>query len=242
VSEEEGAETVPERCQRVFLEPGERRHPEIEPLIALRLAPQEELHEQELHEARVRAGSVSHQIARDFRVLGAREQVREADGCAIAPHDGERKAAEIGAREEPEGEAFLPGTLLCEPGIRDRAQIGKERLHARRRHDLEGEAVALSTSMHGAQALPRPAVEGKGRQRHARFLAQLPQVETEIQIQRELLGPYLVEHGPAAVPVAQLAKAPREIPDHRGGPDRIAEGDPAPPLDSVHDEAASLAV
>src|SRR3546814_5880901 len=62
VSKDIGAEAVPGRCRRPVLKAREGCHPEIEPAIPLRLAPQHQLDEEEVDDATRRFWEVAHEV------------------------------------------------------------------------------------------------------------------------------------------------------------------------------------
>src|SRR5262249_23290914 len=66
VAEHEVADAMPRWRERVTLEPGQWRHPEVEPLIALSAAPFHQLTEQVIHGTAVRFVAEPHQVHREL--------------------------------------------------------------------------------------------------------------------------------------------------------------------------------
>ena len=90
--------------------------------------------------------------------------------------------------------------------------------------------------------LRAPPASEKPVERHARLLAELAQLEAEVEVDRQVLGADLVERGEPAVLVGQLAELPGELAADVGRADRIAHRDPAAAADAVHQEARARLV
>ena len=76
-----------------LLQPGERRHPEAEPAVALRAAPEQQLGEEELHHARRRVVEVAQAELGRIDAGG----FAGADDLLAGVHDGLRQVVEVGA-------------------------------------------------------------------------------------------------------------------------------------------------
>src|SRR5262245_47186780 len=199
VSEQDRPEPIPERSEPVALEAGERRHPEAEPAVALRLAPEGELREEILHDPGRRVGAVAHQIDRELLFRVSRPHVRERHHLPSARHHREGRALQVLAIEEAEREALLARLLAREPRVRDRLEPVEKGRHGGRRDDLERASLPLRAVVRLAQALALPACEREARERYARLLAELAQREPEVEVHGEVLGAHLVEGRDPAV-------------------------------------------
>lgn len=67
VPENKGSQAMSERSETAILQPGKGGHSEIEPAEAPFFPPEHEFQEEELHDARGRIVSVTHEIWRDLR-------------------------------------------------------------------------------------------------------------------------------------------------------------------------------
>ena len=86
--------------------------------------------------------------------------------------------------------------------------------------------------------MPGP-LDREALERHQRLLAELLEGQAELQELRQALGHDVVERGPGAVAVAELAELPEDLEPLLGRPDRLAHGDPAAATHAEHDEAAA---
>src|SRR5205823_123990 len=136
---------------------------------------------------------------------------------------------------ESEGEAFLARLLLGEPGVGDGAELGEDRPG---RLDREAAPLGLDAALHLADPLARAPFERERREVDAGLLADLQRRQAEVEVVVEVLALDLVEDRPAGVEVAELAELPEQLLLLVLGADRVAHGDPAPPLDAVHDEGS----
>src|ERR1019366_4632650 len=96
--------------------------------------------------------------------------------------------------------------------------------------------VALGATALRAQLGPRTAFEREIGEPDARLLAELHHRKPQIAVQRQLIGTDLIEHGPAAVAVRELAKTPHQLLLASALADRIAERHPTAAVDLVHQE------
>jgi len=80
----------------------ERRHAQVERAVALRLAPREEAHEEEIHETVGRVGHVPHQVDAGLRREIRAQQRRERHGARVRAHDRDRRAPQVRLVERAE--------------------------------------------------------------------------------------------------------------------------------------------
>ena len=168
------------------LKPGERRHAQIEPAVALLFTPQHGLDEQKVHHAAGRVGDMPHQIDRQLIALATLPDIGKGDDAALAPHHGLSEMRQIFGVEEPERKALFARAALGQPSVGNPAQLRHDSAYLFRRHHLERAALALEPPADVAQILaPAATFERELRQVDASLLAQFEQRHAGIDIQRK---------------------------------------------------------
>ena len=183
---------------------------------------------------------VAHQVDRQLAPVAAGPEVGEGDDPGAAADHRDREVLQVGGVEAAEREALLARrSWLRQPLVRDRGERRQDRGHGRRRHDLEPAPSRAQAPQRVAQALvARPSIVKPASGTRA-CSPSFWKVRPSSRNRRQALGHDVVEDGPGAVAVAELAELPEQLEPLLGRPDRLAHGDPAAAAHAEHDEAAA---
>ena len=239
----EPAETMPRRRERATLEPRQRRHAEIELLVAFVSA--HSISFTKRYSITPRGASLEKRMRSAEAVCFASlvQTFANATISPVAPRDRHRKVREVLGVEETR--ARIPSHVCASPRAshpRRPASSGQQRFTCSAA--TISNVVPLRSTSLTVRRRPRrlPPSSENSAKLHVRFFTELQQREPEIDAQREQVTAHLIEHRPAAMPVRELAESPRELGMLRRWSERIAERDPAAARHAVHDERlASLA-
>ena len=178
----------------------------------------------------------------DNSLVPARQRLAKATTAPAAAHHGAIEVHQVALVEKPQRKALLGRVLFGKPGIGHRAQFVQYGCDGRARNDLELGTLADRAPMRVAQIRPRRTVQRKSIERHARLFAQFAEIQTEIDVQGQILRLHLIEHRRDRHHIAIFQKLPCQRFTGFGRPDRVAHRHPAVPGHLVHDERRALGV
>ncbi len=115
VAEYEVADAMPPRREPPRFDARQRRHAEVEPVIALGAPPLHQLDEQVVHRAAGGFIAEAHQVHRELLAGAGGPQIGEGGRAAFAAHQRHREVAQVFGREGADREALLAGGLAGEP-------------------------------------------------------------------------------------------------------------------------------
>jgi len=117
ITEDKCPEAIPERGKGMVFNPGKGRHPEIEPPVAVSLAPKHKLHEKIIHHATRRLWEVAHEIDRQFFLFCTAPDVGKGDDLMILSDDTRRELFQILRVKESQREPLFSRGFMLQPGI-----------------------------------------------------------------------------------------------------------------------------
>ncbi len=107
-------------------------------------------------------------------------------------------------------------------------------------HDLKCCAVAFRAAMRLSQIGAWTALEREVGEVHTSFFADLQCGESQVDVERQALATGLVEDRLPRVQIGHFAESPHEFLVPGTGSDGVAQGNPAPARDLIHDEGVAL--
>src|ERR1019366_7834171 len=146
------------------------------------------------------------------------------------------RAAQVAFVPEAERESLLAGASRGKPLVGNQVELRKHGAHLGAAMNPEAASGSLDDAYDTAQALALAAFEAEFTQRDPAFLSQLEEREPHLEVEGKVVLAHLIERRRGAVTVGERAKLPGEVLAVARRADRIAHGDEAAALHTVHHE------